>query len=136
MNIYIYKRCQYCHSFISECKCEIGRIIQDIECCEICDNAIDFWGEKCNCPDINFINNIRTDGSVNCVGYFNNKGDSFFDLREITEKIKEIKDAIKYTNNASFKKEWIELLYAALSIKEKLNEKTKNKKKLPAVLKM
>ena len=42
---------------------------------------------------INFTNNTRNaDGKVNCVGFFNAGGDSFFNISEIELKIKELNE--------------------------------------------
>lgn len=67
-----------------------------------------------------FTNNIEQGtGRVNCVGFFNNGGNSFFTMNAITTKINEISDfLVKHPND----KEMLLLMDAALSIRAKLRQ--------------
>jgi hypothetical protein len=72
---------------------------------------------------IDFTNNTRNaDGRVNCVGFFNAGGDSFFNISEIELKLNELNDFLLNAISNESKENIKEHIEAAKSIKSKLQE--------------
>ena len=76
-----------------------------------------------NMTAIEFKNNTRqADGRVNCIGFFNDGGDSFFNIEEIELKLNELNEFDENTTSENLKKEIKEHIEAANSIKCQLQE--------------